>query len=158
MSIVKNTIALFERFIEHRYKTGLDLQGWDVTVFRAGRTHRKEAHVRLMRLQADVVGVTFGPLGSASAQITPDSTRPRRCRSHRDRIDKLICNLNERDDPQVPFNLRFSKGQAKRQIGLAKDKSEHDRCATITGRDGQRDAQSAMNKASRDEDGRRVIC
>jgi len=38
----------------------------------------------------------------------------------------------------------------KLEIGLAKGKKDHDKRATIKEREGQRDAQNAMKKASRD--------
>jgi SsrA-binding protein len=150
MSIVDNKKAFFDYFIEDRYEAGLELQGWEVKAIRAGRAHVKEAYVRVIRQQVYLVGATISPLGSASTHITPDSTRIRRCLLHREQIDKLIGKVKERGYTLVPINLHFSKGLVKLEIGLAKGKKDHDKRATIKEREGQRDAQNAMKKASRD--------
>jgi SsrA-binding protein len=96
MSIVENSKAFHDYFIEERYEAGLVLEGWEVKAIRAGRVQLKEAYVTLMGAEPFVIGMHVSPLPTASTHVHPDPTRSRKLLLNAEEIRKLIGKVEQR--------------------------------------------------------------
>ena len=149
MSIVQNKKAFHEYFIEERYEAGLVLEGWEVKAIRAGRANLKEAYVTVKDGALYLFGSHISPLTSASTHILPDPTRSRKLLLNRLEINKLIGKVQRAGYTLMPLDLHFKNGRIKINIGLAKDKKQHDKRATEKEQQAKRESAQALKRERR---------
>jgi len=61
-------------------------------------------------------------------------------------LDRLVGAVERKGFALIPLNLHWSKGRAKLEIGLAKDKKQHDKRATSKDRDWQRQKERILKR------------
>ncbi len=142
--IAQNRKAWHDYFIEEKYEAGLALQGWEVKSLRAGRAQLKEGYVVIDRGEAFLVGAHISPLTSASTHVQPNPTRARKLLLHREEIRKLIGAVERRGYTLVPLELRWRRGHAKLEVGLARGKQAHDKREDIKKRETEREMKRAL--------------
>lgn len=137
--IARNRRASFEYFIEERHEAGLVLQGWEVKSLREGRANVAEAYVKIIDVEAWLIGAHFLPPAGMSTHTHPDPTRSRKLLLHRDELRKLVGKVQRSGYTLIPLDLHWTRGRAKLAVGLAKGKKLHDKRATVKERDWQRE-------------------
>ena len=136
--IAVNRKARHDYFIEDTFEAGLVLEGWEVKSLRAGNAQLTESYVYIRNSEAWLIGAHFSPLKTASTHINAQPTRSRKLLLHRQELDRLIGAVERKGMALVPLDLHWHKGRAKLSIGMAKGKKQHDKRATDTDRDWQR--------------------
>ena len=149
MSIIDNKKAFFDYFIEDRYEAGLVLEGWEVKAIRDGRVQIKEAYVVVRNGELYLFGAHISALTTASAWSHPEALRTRKLLLHKAEIDKLVGKVERSGYTLVPLNLHFKGGRVKCEVGLAKDKKQHDKRDTERDRDAKREVDKAMKQHRR---------
>lgn len=147
--IAQNRKALHDYSIEERLEAGLSLQGWEVKSLREKKVQLKEAYVVIREGEAFLLGAHVTPLATASTHLRPDPTRTRKLLLHRAELDRLIGAVERRGYTLVPLSLRWRRGRAKLEIGLARGKKAHDKRATEKDRDWQRQRQRLLRHQQR---------
>jgi SsrA-binding protein len=142
--IAQNKKARFEYFIEQEFETGLALEGWEVKSLRAGKIQLNESYILLKNNEAWLFGALITPLISASTHTRHDALRLRKLLMHRNEIDRLIGQVDQKGMTLVPLNLHWTKGKVKLSMGLAKGKKLHDKRATEKDRDWKRQKERIM--------------
>jgi SsrA-binding protein len=137
-TIALNRKARHEYHVEERFEAGLVLEGWEVKSLRAGRASLQESYCIVRNGQAWLFGAHFSPLPSASTHVNPDPVRTRKLLLHRSELSKLIGQVERRGYTLVPLALYWTRGRAKREIGLAKGKLKQDKRADEKAKDWQR--------------------
>ena len=130
MSIVENRKAFHDYFIEERIEAGMSLTGWEVKAIRAGRAHLKEAYVVIKNGELVLVNA--------------DPTRTRKLLLHREEINRLVGKVERAGYTLAPLDLHYKNGRVKIEVGLAKDKKQHDKRDTIKEREWAREQQRLM--------------
>jgi SsrA-binding protein len=151
MSITENKKAFFDYFIEERFEAGLVLEGWEVKAIRAGKVQIREAYVRVVRSQIQLIGSHITALPTASTHIKPDPTRSRICLLHKAEISRLIGRVEQKGYTMVPLNLHYKGGRVKLEIGLAKGKKTHDKREAVKEREAKIEQQRAMRTGKKYE-------
>ena len=139
MSIVENTKAFHDYFIEQRFEAGMVLEGWEVKAIRAGRAQLNEAYVIVQGEALHLIGAHISPLTTASTHINPDPTRTRKLLMHAEEIKRLIGSVERAGYTLIPINLHYTRGRVKLEIGLAKGKKQHDKRADEKEKDWKRE-------------------
>jgi SsrA-binding protein len=142
--IAQNKKARFEYFIEQEFEAGLALEGWEVKSLRAGKIQLNESYILLKNNEAWLFGALITPLISASTHTRHDALRLRKLLMHRNEIDRLIGQVDQKGMTLVPLNLHWTKGKVKLSMGLAKGKKLHDKRATEKDRDWKRQKERIM--------------
>ena len=145
-AIAENRRARYDYFIEEQFEAGLALEGWEVKSMRAGKAQLTEAYVYIRNGEAFLIGAHLAPLRTASTHKVADPVRTRKLLMHRNQIDRLIGATERKGYTIVPLELYWKHGRAKLQVGLAKGKKQHDKRATDTARDWERDRARLMRR------------
>ena len=122
MSIVENSKAFHDYFIEERYEAGLALEGWEVKAIRAGRVQLEEAYVILRNEELFLIGCHISAAAhrlhprAPRSDAHPQAADARRGDQQADRQGRA------RGYTLVPLNLHYRGGWIKLEIGLAKGK------------------------------------
>lgn len=142
--IAVNRRARHEYFIEDTLEAGLALEGWEVKSLRDGRAQIAEAYVILKSGEAWLVGAHISPLTTTATHIKPDPVRSRKLLLHRRELDRLAGAVERRGYALVPLELRWKKGRAKLDIGLARGKKQHDKRETLRRKEAEREIERAL--------------
>ena len=145
--IAENRRARYDYFIEERLEAGLVLQGWEVKSMRAGKAQVAEAYVYLKEGEAFLFGANITPLKTASTHLIPDPIRTRKLLLNKSELSRLVGSVERKGYTLVPLDLHWKDGRAKLEIGLAKDKKQHDKRATEKDRDWQRDKARILRRS-----------
>lgn len=138
--VAHNRRATYDLDIRRRLEAGLALQGWEAKSLRAGRASALNAHVRVRRGQAWLVGLHIEPLPqSASMQPPPDPTRQRKLLLRAGQIRALERDLAEKGTACVLVRLLFRGQNAKAEVGVGRGRKRHDKRRREAERDWQRD-------------------
>jgi len=149
MSIVQNRRARHEYFIEEVLEAGLVLEGWEVKSIRERRVQLAESYIIVRNGELWVIGMHVSPLPTTSTHLRPDPTRTRKLLLHKDQINKLIGQVEQRGYALIPLNLHFRRGRIKMDIGLGKGKKLHDKRHTQRERDWKREQQRILKNVVR---------
>src|SRR5690625_3276421 len=149
MSIVQNRRARHEYFIEEVLEAGLVLEGWEVKSIRERRVELAESYIIVRNGELWVIGMHVSPLPTTSTHLRPDPTRTRKLLLHKDQINKLIGQVEQRGYALIPLNLHFRRGRIKMDIGLGKGKKLHDKRHTQRERDWKREQQRILKNVVR---------
>lgn len=142
--IAENRKARFDYFIEDTLEAGLVLEGWEIKSLRAGKGQIGESYVLLKNNEAWLFGAHIHPLITASTHSEHDPLRSRKLLLHRQQIDRLMGQVDQKGYTVVVLSLYWSKGKVKAEIGLAKGKKLHDKRATEKEREWNRDKQRIL--------------
>lgn len=142
--IAENRKARFDYFIEDTLEAGLVLEGWEIKSLRAGKAQIGESYVLLKNNEAWLFGAHIHPLITASTHSIHDPLRSRKLLLHRQQIDRLMGQVDQKGYTVVVLSLYWSKGKVKAEIGLAKGKKLHDKRATEKEREWNRDKQRIL--------------
>ncbi|HLR54997.1 MAG TPA: SsrA-binding protein SmpB [Pseudogracilibacillus sp.] len=145
--LAQNRKAFFDFFIEETYEAGIELRGTEIKSIRAGRVSLKDAHVRIMNGEAQLINMHIAPYEQGN-RFNHDPTRSRKLLLHRAEIDKLFGEVKQKGYTIVPLKLYIKRGFAKVLIGLGKGKKQHDKREDLKQKQMKRDIDRAMKDAN----------
>ncbi len=140
-TVARNRRARHEYDILETYECGVALQGSEVKSLRAGRVTLADAYARVeggrgVAARACTSPPTSTPRGSAPT--TPSAGAS--CCLHRDQIDELMGQTQQKSLTLVPLSIYFKDGRAKVELALARGRRLYDKRHAIATRDAERDA------------------
>jgi SsrA-binding protein len=148
-TVAVNRKARHEYTIEDTLEAGLVLTGTEIKSIRAGRVNLADAHARVERGEAWLVGAHIAPWTSGS-RWNHESRRDRKLLLHRVQIDQLMGRIRSKGLTAVPLSLYIDdRGRAKVELGIARGKQLHDRRRDIAERDARRDMQRELADVQR---------
>src|SRR5699024_4297074 len=115
--LAQNKKASHDYFIEETYEAGIVLQGTEIKSIRAGRVSMKDAHVRILNGEAQLINMHIATYEQGN-RFNHDPTRSRKLLLHRSEIDKLFGLVQQKGYAIVPLKLYIKHGYAKVLIGL----------------------------------------
>lgn len=141
--IAQNRKASHDYFIEETYEAGIVLKGTEIKSIRAGRVSLKDAHVRILNGEAQLINMHIAPYEQGN-RFNHDPTRTRKLLLHRHQIDKLYGQVQQQGYTLVPLRLYIKKGFAKVLIGLGRGKKLHDKRDDLKQKQMKRDIDRAI--------------
>jgi SsrA-binding protein len=139
-TVARNRRARHDYDILETYECGLALQGSEVKSLRAGRVTLADAYARVEGGEAWLLGVHIPPYEHAAGFGAHDPERRRKLLMHRDEIDELMGQTQQKALTLVPLSIYFKEGRAKVELALAKGRRLYDKRHAIATRDAERDA------------------
>jgi len=139
-TVARNRRARHEFDILETYECGLALQGSEVKSLRAGRVTLADAYARVEGGEAWLLGVHIPPYEHAAGFGAHDPERRRKLLMHRDEIDELMGQTQQKALTLVPLSIYFKDGRAKVELALARGRRLYDKRHAIATRDAERDA------------------
>jgi SsrA-binding protein len=148
-TVAVNRKARHEYTIEDTLEAGLVLTGTEIKSIRAGKVNLTDAHARVERGEAWLVGAHIAPWVSGN-RWNHEARRDRKLLLHRVQIDQLMGRVKAKGLTLVPLRLYLDdRGRAKIELGIARGKQLHDRRRDIADRDAQRDLQRELADVQR---------
>jgi SsrA-binding protein len=144
MSIAQNKKAFHDYFVEQKFESGIELEGWEVKSIRAGRVQLKEAYVIVRNGEIYLIGCHISPLATVSTHFQPDPLRTRKLLLHKEEINRLIGSVERAGYTMLPLDMHFKRGRIKLEIGLAKGKKQHDKRQAEKEREWAREKQRVL--------------
>ena len=146
--IVQNRKARRDYEIINTYEAGLQLQGTEVKALRDGRANLKDSYARIEGNEAYLHKVHISEYAQGN-QFNHETERKRKLLLHRQEIDRLRGQTDEKGLTLIPLKLYFKRGRAKVEIGVARGKRQYDKRRDIARRDAQRDVEIALKSRTR---------
>ena len=134
-----NRRALRQYAILETFEAGIELQGTEVKVVRAGEANLNGAYAMVENRELWLHQSTIPPYDFGN-RFNHDSQRPRRLLMHRREILRLQALVEQKGLTLVPLSLRLKRGKIKVELGLGKGKTEFDKRETLRRRDDQRES------------------
>jgi len=139
--VATNRRARHDYELLETYECGIVLQGSEVKSLRAGRVTLADAYARVEGGEAWLLGVHIPPYEHAAGFGAHDPERRRKLLLHRDQIDELMGQTQQKALTLVPLSIYFKDGRAKVELALAKGRRLYDKRHAIATRDAERDAE-----------------
>lgn len=146
--LAQNKKASHDYFIEETYEAGIVLQGTEIKSIRAGRVSLKDAHIRILNGEAQLINMHVATYEQGN-RFNHDPTRSRKLLLHRAQIDKLFGLVQQKGYAIVPLKLYIKNGFAKILIGLGKGKKQYDKREDLKKKQMKRDIDRAVKDAYR---------
>lgn len=146
--LAQNKKASHDYFIEETYEAGIVLQGTEIKSIRAGRVSMKDAHIRILNGEAQLINMHIATYEQGN-RFNHDPTRSRKLLLHRAQIDKLFGLVQQKGYAIVPLKLYIKNGFAKVLIGLGKGKKLYDKREDLKKKQMKRDIDRAVKDAYR---------
>lgn len=148
-TVVENRRARHLYAIEERLEAGLVLQGTEVKALREGRGQIREAYATVRDGEVFLLNMHISPYSGASTHVEVDPVRPRKLLLHKEEIERVAAQTQQKGMTLVPLRVYFRKGLAKVELGLARGKKQFDRRREIAARDAEREMQRARRRRER---------
>ncbi|MGF1491621.1 MAG: SsrA-binding protein SmpB [Microcoleaceae cyanobacterium] len=133
-----NRKARFLYEILETYQAGIELHGTEVKSIRAGRVNIQDGYALIRNGEAWLLNVHISPYEPASGYFNHDPRRSRKLLLHRQEINKLLGQVEQKGLTLVPLKMYLKNGRVKVDIGLARGKKLHDKRQSIKERDDKR--------------------
>ncbi|NJK39412.1 MAG: SsrA-binding protein SmpB [Oscillatoriales cyanobacterium RM2_1_1] len=141
-----NRKARFLYEILETYQAGIALYGTEVKSIRAGRVNMQDGYALIRNGEAWLLNIHISPHEIASGYFNHEPRRNRKLLLHRQEINKLMGQVEQKGLTLVPLKMYLKEGRVKVDIGLAKGKKLHDKREDIKQRDDKRAMQRAMKQ------------
>jgi SsrA-binding protein len=142
-TVIVNRKARHDYEILESYEAGMVLTGSEVKSLRDGRANLKDSYARLEKSELFLLNLHISPYAPAS-HFGHEPERSRKLLLHREEIDELAGQLNERGLTLVPLRVYFKNGRAKIELGLGRGKKAYDKRQSIKDRELRREADRAI--------------
>ncbi len=128
------------------YEAGIELVGTEVKSIRAGKVNLRDGYAFIKNGEAWLSNVHISPYQATGNYFNHEPLRVRKLLLHRQEINKLIGQTEQKGLTLVPLKMYFKRGKVKVAIGLGRGKKLHDKRETIKKRDDQRAIARAMKQ------------
>lgn len=139
-----NRKARFDYFVLEKMEAGIALLGSEVKSIREGKVNLKDAFVRILKNEAFLFNCHISPYSRIQGYVDIDPVRTRKLLLHRQEINRLMGQSQQKGYAIIPLSLYFKKGKVKVEIGLARGKQQHDKRESIKRRIHDRETSAAI--------------
>ncbi|NET09821.1 MAG: SsrA-binding protein SmpB [Merismopedia sp. SIO2A8] len=126
------------------YEAGIELVGTEVKSIRQGRVNLRDGFTVIRDGEAWLNNVHISPGLTTSQLLNHEPRRPRRLLLHKQEINKLIGQVEQKGLTLVPLKMYLKNGWVKVSIALAKGKKLHDKREDLKQKDAKRDMERAL--------------
>ena len=144
--ISDNRQARYLYEILETYEAGIELVGTEVKSIRAGKVNLRDGYAFIRNGEAWLSNVHISPYQAGGNYFNHEARRVRKLLLHKQEINKLIGQTEQKGLTLVPLKMYFKKGRVKIAIGLGRGKKLHDKRETVKKRDDQRAMARAMKR------------
>ena len=144
--VAQNRSASYNYTLSDKFEAGMELVGTEVKALREGKGGLREAY-------ADVKGGEVWLINSHIPEYQPggfrnhEPLRKRKLLLHRNEIEKLIVQTQQKGMTIVPMKIYFRDGRAKCELAIGKGKKFHDRRESERRKEAKREADEAIRRS-----------
>jgi SsrA-binding protein len=146
MSLVDNKKARLDYEVMETFDAGIELFGYEVKSFRAGRGSLKGARVVVRGGEAYLVGASVPAWQVANAPKSYDPERVRRLLLTKKEILEIANAEDTKGLTCIPLSMHVRNRKLKLSIAIARGKKKYDKRATLKERDEKRNIERTMKQ------------
>ncbi|MFM6192675.1 MAG: SsrA-binding protein SmpB [Planktothrix sp.] len=128
------------------YEAGIVLQGTEVKSIRAGKVNLQDAYALIRGGEAWLLNAHISPFEKASGYFNHDTRRTRKLLLHKEEINKLLGQVEQKGLTLVPLKMYLKNGRVKVDIAVGRGKKLHDKREDIRQKDDKRAMERAMKR------------
>jgi SsrA-binding protein len=128
------------------YEAGIVLQGTEVKSIRAGKVNLQDAYALIRGGEAWLLNAHISPFEKASGYFNHDSRRTRKLLLHKEEINKLLGQVEQKGLTLVPLKMYLKNGRVKVDVAVGRGKKLHDKREDIRQKDDKRAMERAMKR------------
>ncbi|VXD23425.1 SsrA-binding protein [Planktothrix serta PCC 8927] len=128
------------------YEAGIALQGTEVKSIRAGKVNLQDAYALIRGGEAWLLNAHISPFEKASVYFNHDPRRTRKLLLHKEEINKLLGQVEQKGLTLVPLKMYLKGGRVKIDIAVGRGKKLHDKREDIRQKDDKRAMERAMKR------------
>jgi SsrA-binding protein len=147
--VASNRRARHDYDVLETLEAGIALVGTEVKSLRAGQVQLKDAYAKVEGGELWLLNAHVAPYGQADGFGGHDPERPRKLLVHREEVEELAEQTQQRALSIVPLSLYFKDGRVKVELAVARGRRRYDKRQAIAERDAQREADRAVAQARR---------
>lgn len=148
MIVAENRKARHDYEILKTFEAGLVLMGSEVKALRNAQVQLKDSYVSFRGEEAYLQNAHISEYKSSSYNNhVPE--RLRKLLMHRQELDQLMGQIQEKGLSCVPLKIYFKQGRAKIELALVRGKKLHDKREAIKKRDVNLEIKRSMQKSRR---------
>ena len=147
--VASNRRARHDYDVLDTLEAGIALVGTEVKSLRAGQVQLKDAYAKVEGGELWLLNAHVAPYSQADGFGGHDPERPRKLLVHREEVEELAEQSQQKALAIVPLSLYFKDGRVKVELALARGRRRYDKRNAIAERDAQREADRAMARARR---------
>lgn len=133
-TIVKNSLARYNFFLEDKYEAGIVLKGTEVKSVSLGQVSLKQAYVWIQKGEVFLVDCHISPYVHGSF-FNVDPNRQRKLLLHKQQIVKIALKIKQQKLQLVPYRIYYLRNRLKLEFFTARPKKLYDKRETIKKRD-----------------------
>jgi len=145
--IAVNRKALHDYEILSSREAGLVLTGTEIKSIREGRVNLRDAFARPEKGELWLYNVHIAPY-TRGGYVNHEPTRPRKLLLHKDEIQELTGESEQKGLTLVPLRLYYKGGRAKLQLAVAKGRKSYDKREAIAEREADRQIARALRHSA----------
>ncbi|VXD12503.1 SsrA-binding protein SmpB [Planktothrix paucivesiculata] len=128
------------------YEAGIVLEGTEVKSIRAGKVNLQDAYALIRGGEAWLLNAHISPFEKASVYFNHDPRRTRKLLLHKEQINKLLGQVEQKGLTLVPLKMYLKGGRVKIDIAVGRGKKLHDKRDDIRQKDDKRAMERAMKR------------
>ncbi|SKB13212.1 trans-translation protein, binds tmRNA and tRNA (SsrA-binding protein) [Planktothrix sp. PCC 11201] len=128
------------------YQAGIALEGTEVKSIRAGKVNLQDAYALIRGGEAWLLNAHISPFEKASVYFNHDPRRTRKLLLHKEQINKLLGQVEQKGLTLVPLKMYLKGGRVKVDIAVGRGKKLHDKRDDIRQKDDKRAMERAMKR------------
>ena len=128
------------------YQAGIALEGTEVKSIRAGKVNLQDAYALIRGGEAWLLNAHISPFEKASVYFNHDPRRTRKLLLHKEQINKLLGQVEQKGLTLVPLKMYLKEGRVKVDIAVGRGKNLHDKRDDIRQKDDKRAMERAMKQ------------
>ncbi|MBD2482622.1 SsrA-binding protein SmpB [Planktothrix sp. FACHB-1365] len=128
------------------YEAGIALQGTEVKSIRAGKVNLQDAYALIRGGEAWLLNAHISSFEKAGSYFNHDPRRTRKLLLHKEEINKLLGQVEQKGLTLVPLKMYLKGGRVKIDIAVGRGKKLHDKREDIRQRDDKRTMERAMKR------------
>ena len=145
--VATNKKAFHDYFIEETWEAGIALKGTEVKSLREGKVSLRDSYARIEGGEA-FLHCHISPYSHGNI-LNHEPDRKRKLLLHREELNRLLGQTQQKGYTLVPLKIYFKKGKAKVEIGLARGKQAPDKRETLKRKEAKREIDRAIKAHQR---------
>lgn len=141
--VTENRKARHLYHILETHEVGIVLQGTEVKSLRAGKANLQDSYARVENGELFLYNMHISPYEQGN-RFNHDPKRTRKLLMHKQEINRLQGQSQEKGLTLVPLKIYFKNGKAKVALAVARGKKLHDKRRDIAARHAKREMERAL--------------
>lgn len=141
-----NRRALHDYAVLAKVEAGIQLLGTEVKSVKASTASLAGAYARIEAGQVWVLNLSIPPYEQGN-RFNHEPARPRRLLLHRNEIERLRKETDEKGHTLIPLALYAKQGLIKVELAVCQGKQQHDKRDDLKRREADRAAQRAVRRS-----------